>query len=58
MSYETYALVADFVKARRLSAITMKGISREIVPFAVEAIITGEAGARLIRLRKDARRFR
>jgi hypothetical protein len=40
MSYETYALVSDMVVAKRLPAITMKGISREIMPYVVEAIVT------------------
>jgi adenylate cyclase len=36
MSYETYALVRDLVLAQPLPPITMKGISREIVPYVVE----------------------
>jgi class 3 adenylate cyclase len=40
LSYETYALVSDMVVAKRLPAITMKGISREIMPYVVEAIVT------------------
>ena len=39
MSYETYALVSDMVVAKRLPPITMKGISREIMPYVVEAIV-------------------
>src|SRR5206468_11386887 len=31
VSYETYALVRDILVARALPAITMKGISREVV---------------------------
>jgi len=38
ISYETYALVQDIVVARRLAPITMKGISREIVPYVVEGL--------------------
>ena len=45
VSYETYALVRDFVRARPLPAIRMKGISREVIPYAVEGLI-GEAGQR------------
>lgn len=41
VSYETYALVQDMVSAHPLPPITMKGISREIVPYAVEGVITG-----------------
>jgi adenylate cyclase len=43
ISYETYALVRDIVVARELPPITMKGISREVVPFAVSGIL-GAAG--------------
>jgi len=39
LSYETYALVRDTVVARALSPITMKGISREVVPYAVEGML-------------------
>ena len=38
LSYETYALVRDLVRAKPLPPITMKGISREVVPYAVEGI--------------------
>jgi class 3 adenylate cyclase len=38
MSYETYALVRDHVTARPLEPITLKGISRPIVPYAVEKV--------------------
>ena len=45
MSYETYALVRERVSARALEPITLKGISREVVPYAVDpARIAGEAG--------------
>ncbi|MDP4025143.1 adenylate/guanylate cyclase domain-containing protein [Methylobacterium sp. NEAU 140] len=36
MSYETYALVGDIVQASPQDPIRMKGISREVVPYAVE----------------------
>jgi adenylate cyclase len=39
ISYETYALVRDIVAARPLPAISMKGISREVIPYAVEAAV-------------------
>ena len=39
LSYETYALVRDLVRAQPLPAIQMKGISREVVPYAVEGLI-------------------
>ena len=43
ISYETYALVRDIVVAQELQPITMKGISREVVPYAVKGIL-GAAG--------------
>ena len=43
VSYETYALVRDIVVAQALSPITMKGISREVVPFAISGVL-GSAG--------------
>ncbi len=45
LSYETYALVRDLVRARPLPAIQMKGISREIVPYRVEGLL-GELAQR------------
>ena len=38
VSFETYALVRDIVHARPLPPISVKGISREIVPFVVEGL--------------------
>jgi hypothetical protein len=45
LSYETYALVRDLVRARPLDPIVMKGISREIVPYRVEGLL-GELAQR------------
>ena len=39
LSYETYALVRDSVRARPLPPISMKGISREVVPYSVEGLL-------------------
>ena len=39
ISYETYALVRDIVTAHTLAPITMKGISREVVPYSVDSIV-------------------
>jgi adenylate cyclase len=39
LSFETYVLVRDAVVARALPPITMKGISREVVPYAVEGML-------------------
>lgn len=38
MSYETFALVEDGVRAHALPAITLKGISRPVIPYAVDGI--------------------
>ena len=37
--YETYALVRGILSARPLPPITMKGISREIIPYVVEGLL-------------------
>ena len=42
LSYETYALVRHLITARALAPITMKGISREVVPYAVERLVDAE----------------
>jgi hypothetical protein len=39
MSYETYSLVRDMVRAHALPPITMKGISREVAPYAVDGLV-------------------
>jgi hypothetical protein len=39
ISYETYALVRDIVVARALAPITMKGLSREVVPYVVQSVL-------------------
>jgi adenylate cyclase len=39
ISYETFALVSDIVTAHALPPITMKGISREVVPYSVDSIV-------------------
>jgi adenylate cyclase len=40
LSYETYALVRNMVRARPLPPIAMKGISREVVPYEVEGLLS------------------
>jgi class 3 adenylate cyclase len=45
ISYETYALVRDIVRAHPLPPIAMKGISRDVVPYSVEGLL-GEFGQR------------
>jgi class 3 adenylate cyclase len=39
VSYETYALVRDIVVAHALPPITMKGVSREVIPYSVEGML-------------------
>jgi adenylate cyclase len=39
ISYETYALVRSMLEAHPLAPITMKGISREVVPYVVEGML-------------------
>ena len=39
VSYETYALVRDLVVAHALAPITMKGISREVIPYLVSGVL-------------------
>ncbi|KQW20866.1 adenylate cyclase [Afipia sp. Root123D2] len=39
ISYETYALVRDEIVAHELPPITMKGISREVVPYTVDRLV-------------------
>ena len=39
VSYETYALVRNILVAHALPPITMKGISREVIPYAVEGML-------------------
>ena len=39
VSYETYALVRDVVVAQQLNPIAMKGISREVNPFAIRSVL-------------------
>ena len=48
ISYETYALVRGILVAHPLPPITMKGISREIVPYAVEGIL--DAGGQTVEI--------
>jgi adenylate cyclase len=39
MSFETYALTRDMVEAHELPPITMKGISRDVVPYSVDGVL-------------------
>jgi adenylate cyclase len=42
ISYETYSAVRDAVTATALAPIRMKGISREVTPYAVEGLLDSE----------------
>jgi adenylate cyclase len=39
ISYETHALARDMLDAHALPPITMKGISREVIPYSVEGML-------------------
>lgn len=43
LSYETYALVSDIVRASPQEPIRMKGISRDVVPYAIEGDLSAGA---------------
>jgi len=43
ISYETHALVRDIVQGRPLAPITVKGISREILPYVIDALVDAAA---------------
>jgi adenylate cyclase len=43
ISYETFALVNDIITSHALPPITMKGISREVIPYAVDSMIDASA---------------
>ncbi len=45
LSYETYALVSNLVRARPLDPISMKGISRDVIPYIVDEV-TADASSR------------
>lgn len=38
LSYETYALVSNLVRARPIEPISMKGISRKVIPYVVDEV--------------------
>ena len=46
ISYETYALVRDIAAARAMPPISVKGISRTVVPYVVEGVLD-EAGRKI-----------
>ena len=48
LSYETFMLVRDMVRARPLEPITLKGIAHPVVPYAVEGLTGARRGAEII----------
>jgi class 3 adenylate cyclase len=44
ISYETYSVVRDMVNARALPSLRMKGVGREIEPYAVKGPLDTESG--------------
>jgi adenylate cyclase len=45
MSYETYELTRSLVRAKAMPAISIKGISRKVIPYCVEGVL-GDGGSR------------
>jgi adenylate cyclase len=39
VSYETFALASDVISGHPLAPITMKGISREVIPYALDGVL-------------------
>jgi class 3 adenylate cyclase len=39
VSYETFALCREIIEAHALAPITMKGISREVIPYSIDRVI-------------------
>ena len=48
LSYETFALASDIISAHPLPAITMKGISREVIPYSVDNVLDDTARGDII----------
>ncbi len=48
LSFETYALVREQIRARALSPIRVKGISRDVVPYVVEGWAGDLAGRSMV----------
>jgi adenylate cyclase len=47
LSFETFSLVRDDVKAQPMAPIKLKGISRKIIPYAVEDILGEKVGSEI-----------
>lgn len=48
VSYETFALASDVISGHPLVPITMKGISREVIPYALDNVLDTSAKGDLI----------
>jgi class 3 adenylate cyclase len=48
VSYETFALASDVISGHPLAPITMKGISREVIPYALDSVLDASAKGELI----------
>ena len=57
MSYETYALVRDRVRARPLEPIDLKGISRQVRPYVIEGIYEERLAAESDTVEQDTDRL-
>ena len=57
LSYETFALVSDVISAHPLPAITMKGISREVIPYSVDDVLDDTAEGRCHRRARQGTGF-
>jgi len=48
VSYETFALAGDVMAGHSLPPITMKGISREVIPYSVDNVLDSTATGEVI----------
>jgi adenylate cyclase len=48
VSYETFALASDVISGHPLAPITMKGISREVIPYALDSVLDTSTNGDLI----------
>lgn len=48
VSYETYALVRDMVAGRSLPEVSMKGIARVVVPYAIDGLLAIDGTTRQV----------
>jgi class 3 adenylate cyclase len=48
VSYETFALASDVISGHPLAPITMKGISREVIPYSIDNVLDATATGELI----------